>query len=383
MSATTVIEWIEAPVEPQRRRWRSVAWRSLGNALEYGFGLISLVLGLSILAALPVVQFLSLGYLFESSARVARSGKLRHGLIGVRKASKVGGLVAGVWLSFGPLWIVSSLARSAQLIDPGGSVARGWEIARGVLLTLTVIHVTLACARGGRFRDFVWPPIGFVWLFRSVRLGGLYVRCRDGLWEFVAALHLARYFRLGLVGYLGTLVWLAVPSTLIAMGGAYPLVGILGSFGLVFVASWLPFLQVGFAVEDRVGALFGLRAIRDRYQRAPWAFASALMALLLAAIPLYLLKIEVIPRDAAWLPSLVFIVFLYPARVLVGWAYARSEQREHPRHWLGRVLGRIAIIPTALLYVLVVFLAQYTSWGGTASLFEQHAFLLPVPFLNP
>lgn len=344
--------------------------------------MISLVLGLSILAALPIVQFLSLGYFFESSARVARTGRLRNGIIGVGKAARVGGLVAGVWLSTGPVWLVGSLARSAEIIDPGGAGARNWLVARNVFLVLTVIHMCLACARGGCLRHFAWPPGGVFWLRRSLRTGGLYARCRDGLWDFVASLHLLHYFRIGLVGYLATLAWLAVPSTLIALGGKFPLLGFLGSFGLVLVASWLPFLQVGYAVEDRIAAMFQLRTIRERYRRAPWAFASALMFLLLASIPLYVLKIEVIPRDAAWLPSLVFVVFLFPARVLVGWAYARSERRERPRHWLGRVIGRIAIVPTALLYVLVVFLAQYISWDGTGSLFEQHAFLLPVPFLN-
>ena len=34
------------------------------------------------------------------------------------------------------------------------------------------------------------------------------------------------------------------------------------------------------------------------------------------------------------------------------------------------------------VYVLVVFLAQYTSWGGARSIFEQHAFLLPAPFFD-
>jgi hypothetical protein len=47
-----------------------------------------------------------------------------------------------------------------------------------------------------------------------------------------------------------------------------------------------------------------------------------------------------------------------------------------------RVLGRMAIVLTAVLYVMVVFFAQYTSWGGASSLYEQHAFLLPVPFFN-
>ncbi len=104
------------------------------------------------------------------------------------------------------------------------------------------------------------------------------------------------------------------------------------------------------------------------------------MVLLVAAIPLYLLKIEMVPHEAAWLPSLVFVIFLAPARLLAGWAYARSGRRDQPRHWVFRVLGRIAIIPAALLYVLVVWLSQYTSWGGVSSLYEQHAFLLPAPF---
>ena len=40
------------------------------------------------------------------------------------------------------------------------------------------------------------------------------------------------------------------------------------------------------------------------------------------------------------------------------------------------------MLPVVAAYVLIVFLAQYTSWGGLWSLYEQHAFLLPVPFLG-
>jgi hypothetical protein len=150
---------------------------------------------------------------------------------------------------------------------------------------------------------------------------------------------------------------------------------------LALVVPFLPFLQVRYAVEGRASALFSRRAIRERYRRAPWAFAFTLVVLILAAIPLYLLKIEMVPREAAWLPSLVFVVFLAPARLLTGWAYARSGRRDRPSHGFFRILGRLAIIPAAGFYVLVVFLAQYTSWGGVAALYEQHAFLLPVPFL--
>ncbi len=190
------------------------------------------------------------------------------------------------------------------------------------------------------------------------------------------------YFRLGLVGFLGTVCWLVVPAILIAATGRYPLLGVLGALILALIVPFLPFLQVRYAVEGRVGALFSRRAIRERFRRAPWAFAFSLLVLLLASIPLYLLKIEMVPREAAWLPSLLFVIFLAPARLLTGWAYARSGRRDQPRHWIFRVLGRLAIIPAAALYVLVVFLAQYTSWGGAGSLYDQHAFLLPVPFLN-
>ena len=40
------------------------------------------------------------------------------------------------------------------------------------------------------------------------------------------------------------------------------------------------------------------------------------------------------------------------------------------------------MLPTAGFYVLLVVLTQYTSWEGVASLYEQHAFLLPVPFMG-
>jgi hypothetical protein len=356
--------------------------RALGSGAEWLFGLASLVLALSVLAALPVAQFLSLGYFLESSARVARTGRLRDGLIGVRRAARAGGLALGILLSLIPFWLAGSYAHSAQLIDPGGVVAQRWRVGLAVVSALSFAQITTACARGGRLRHFLWPVGMPFWLVRGLRSGGLYSACRDGFWDFFAALRLPYYFRVGLVGFLGTLAWIAVPASLIAVGGRYPLLGVVGALILAFVAPSLPFLQVQYAVEGRVSSLFSLRSIRERFRRAPWAFAFALMVLLLAAVPLYLLKIEMIPREAAWLPSLVFVIFLAPAHALVGWAYARSWRRYRPRHWSVRALGRIAIIPVSLFYVLVVFLAQYTSWGGAWSLFEQHAFLLPVPFFS-
>lgn len=378
----------EAPRPPGRRR--RFAPRALAvaaarwsiSAAEWLFGLASLLIGLSVLAALPVAQLLSLGYLLESSARVARSGRLRDGFIGVRRAARIGGAAAGIFLACVPFRMARSFADSAALIDPGGFSVTAWRVGAAVLTVLALLHVGVALARGGRLRSFLWPFGHPFWLARRLREGGFYSQARDDFWAFVASLRLPHYFRLGAIGFLGTLAWLAIPATLIAAVGRFPLLGVVGILALAVVAPSLPFLQVRYAIEGRASALFSRRGVRDVFKRAPWAFAFALLILLVASIPLYLLKIEMIPREAAWLPSLVFILFLFPARLLVGWAYSRSGRRERPRHWLVRILGRLAILPAAALYVLVVFFSQYTSWGGIWSLYEQHAFLLPVPFLN-
>ncbi|APW62457.1 hypothetical protein [Paludisphaera borealis] len=375
-----------ADAPPRRfRRVRGLLWRSirgLGSAIGWVFGMVSLILGLSILAALPILQFLSMGYLLESSARVARSGRLRDGVIGVRLAGRVGGTAVGVVASLIPLWLAGLYAGSAAIIDPGGSVERTWRIIRAVVWALTCLHLLAAFARGGRIRHFLWPFGNPLWVYRRLREGGLYAASRDGFWSFVGRLRLPHYFRLGLIGFLGTLAWLVLPSALLASTSRFPLLGIVGAISLAFVAPRLPFLQVRYAVEGRTSALFSFRAVRQGFGRAPWAFAFALAVLLLASVPLYLLKIEMIPREAAWLPSLVFVIFLGPAHLLVGWAYARSRRRDQPRHWFFRILGRLAIVVVALFYVLVVFISQYTSWGGLWSVYEQHAFLLPVPFLT-
>jgi hypothetical protein len=104
---------------------------------------------------------------------------------------------------------------------------------------------------------------------------------------------------------------------------------------------------------------------------------------LLFALPLYLFKIEIVPSEAAWLPGLIFIAFIYPARLLTGWAMGRAERRHgEPRHWFFRWTGRLPLLPVAGFYVLIVFFTQYTSWNGIWSLYEQHAFMVPVPFFG-
>jgi hypothetical protein len=274
------------------------------------------------------------------------------------------------------------MASSAELIDPDGPIARQWRAGLLVLSLLTAAHVAAACARGGRLRHFAWPPGNLIWLIGRLRRGGMYAESRDATWDFVRALRLPHYLRLGALGFAGAMAWLVVPVVLLATGQRAPLAGLAGALGLGIVVPTLPFLQVRFAAEGRFAGMFEVRAVRERFRRAPWAFALAFLLTVTAAVPLYLLKIEIVPREAAWLPGLLFVGFLFPARLACGWAYSRGARREARRHWVFRGIGRLAMLPIAAAYVLIVFLAQYTSWGGLWSLYEQHAFLLPVPFLG-
>jgi hypothetical protein len=192
---------------------------------------------------------------------------------------------------------------------------------------------------------------------------------------------LPHYFWLGLRGFAGAFLWLIVPLLLLAQGHRIPALGVLGALGLAIVVFYVPFLQARFARDNRFRAFREIAPLRAAFRAAPMAFALALAIHLLFAMPLYLLKIEVIPRDLVFLEGLVFLTFIFPARLLGGWALARGVQRGEPRSWPARWLGRLVMAPVVVAYVLVVFTSPHLGWHGIASLYEQHAFLLPVPFV--
>lgn len=367
-----------------RRRSRSEI-ELLFAGVEWIFGFFCLLGGLAVLAAVPILQFLSLGYLLEASGRVARSGRLRDGFIGVRTAARLGGIVMASWLFLLPVRLVADLAYSAQIIDPGSRAAAGWQVGLYVLMAVTLMHIVFACARGGKLRYFLWP-FNFVWVLIDVVRGEYYTRTRDALWHFTMSLRLPYYFWLGLRGFFAAFAWLVLPVTFLVIGHSKlptaPLFGFVGAMVLGVVLMYLPFLQLRMAATNRLAQAFNVFAVRRDFRKAPWAFAFSFVVTLLFALPLYLFKIEVVPKEAAWLPGLVFIAFIYPARLLIGWAMGRAQKRRAPRHWFFRWTGRLPFVPAAAFYVLIVFFTQYTSWNGVWSLYEQHAFLLPVPFLG-
>jgi hypothetical protein len=397
---------------------------------EWLFGFASLIACLAALAAVPVLNLLSLGYLLDASGRVARSGRIRDGFIDIPKFARLGSLAAGTWLCLLVPRFVASLASDAWLIAPGSPAAQAWRIGLVAVTLLTVGHVLLAWASGGRLRHFFWPLLApfqllgrLVWgsivrpvlrplltriwpsladdLFAlrpltdwfppaivatALRRGGVYRQARDAVYEFLASLRLSHYFWLGLRGFVGGLAWLLIPSLMLMAGtsGRGPatiLVGYGGALLLGWVLLHLAFLQTNFAAQNRVAALFDWRETARQAGRAPIACWFALTVTLLLAIPLFLLKIEPPPRELWWTLTIFFIVFMYPARLVTGWAVARANRRHEPRLFVMRWLGRAAAVPVIAFYIFILFFTQYTSYLGPASLLEQHAFLVPVPFL--
>lgn len=351
--------------------------------LDAIFGLGALVAGLALVAVIPVLQLVSFGYLLAMAAKVAETGRLRDGFLGLHKAAKLGRIVAGVWIVLVPLRLLSTLVSSGRIIAAEGGPTRGLELAFLVISALAFLHIALALTGGGRVRDFLIPFHNPLRVWRGLRRHGpvgYYMRLSDGFMDFVAGLRLPWLFSLGLRGLLGSLLWLVVPVTLCAAGPRAPILGILGALLLMAVAAILPFLQAEFARQDRIRVFLEPGQVREAFRSAPLAFLFALTLALVLPVPLYLLKIEMLPSEAGTLASFVFIVFMIPSRLLTGWALARGLRREERGHVILRGGARLAMVPVLALYVGLVFASRLISWEGVAAMYSQHAFLLPVPF---
>ena len=73
----------QPPPRSPRRSWFKMIWGGTCAVVHWLFGLASLIVILSVLATLPILQFLSLGYLLEASGRIIRTKRLRDGLFGI------------------------------------------------------------------------------------------------------------------------------------------------------------------------------------------------------------------------------------------------------------------------------------------------------------
>jgi hypothetical protein len=229
--------------------------------------------------------------------------------------------------------------------------------------------------------DWFLPAIFVKRVFRR----GFFASARDGVWEFTMGLNLPYYFVLGFKGFVGTFLWLLMPTLLLVNstyteGGTAILSGILGVLFSIPVFAGLPFLQAHFATDGKLRRLIEVRTVLRNFGRAPLAHVLALFLTLVLALPLFFLKVETIPSELLWTLSIVFIVFTLPAKFIVGWAYGRGQGKVKPGRWWVRYPVAVLTVPIAFSFVMILMFTRYISWNGALSLFENHVFLLPAPF---
>ncbi len=348
----------------------------------------SLIVLLSIVATIPILQFASLGYMLEVSSRIARGLPVRNCFPGTDIAGRLLIILIFVSLSWLPVWLIADMAYTAELIEPGGTASGRLRVAARLVSVTWIVWVLWTVFRGGKIRHFLWPAPMLA--FRSVFRPSVWREAENRLWSFALSLHLPKLFWLGLTASVGALVWLVLPSSFIAIGligngnAGTGLVGLIGAFWMWWVLLQLPFLQIQMASEGRFVSVFDVRSARRSFRRAPWSFCLATWATFVLAIPLYLLRIEQIPTELWWILSLFFVVLMFPAKLLTGWALRRSKYHQAAFvcdvHWFLRYCAWLPQIAVVLIYLGVLYLAKFALWEGTASIYLQHAFLPPVPF---
>lgn len=372
------------PALPSRSRflpsWVKRAAAFGGKLLNGALGLATLVVGLGVLAALPIFQFLAFGYLLEAMGRVGRSGRLRDGFPGLGLAARVGCALACAWLAILPARYLNDVVADAWLIAPDAAYTARLDRIAGIVGLLTLVHVSLALARGGQTRDFFSPCRNLWWACSALGRRGWLRESLSAIYTQARRFRPRYYFWLGLRGFIGTFLWLLPPSLLLVAGRDNPLLVVLGMLLLVYVVGRLPFLQARFAVEQRLGVMFDRRAARDLLRRAPLLGFFTIFLILALAIPLYAFKVEWIWRDFQWLEAMLFIITIWPLKILLGWTFYQSTQRQQRAHWAWRWPSWGLTTATAFAYAVLVFFTSYVGWNGTQYLFQHHAFLLPSPF---
>jgi hypothetical protein len=291
-----------------------------------------------------------------------------------------------MWLWILPLRLLSNAATDARLIDPAGVAAHRLHFATTIAWALVTIHLCLALARGGGLGTFFRPIKNIRWLLSRLREGEYWANAGLAVRSFVHQLEIRRHFVLGFKGFVVAFIWLCVPTALYAaMRELKPgpgIVTIAGGLLMVWVLTWMPFLQARFAATGNWRDGLQMKKCRELFQHAPITWLITIITVYLLSLPLYLTKVVLPPADAMWLLTLVFIASIYPARIVTGWAYHRALRNceQGRRSWLvTRLVTRLLVLPLVGTYVFILFFTQFISEHGKQALFEHHAFLLPWP----
>ena len=366
-----------------RRPFRSLWWL-FHVLLGMGF-LLPLLAGL---AAVPALSLFSLGFMLDAEARVGRSGRFRDGFPLLPVSTRVGTIGFMVFLFLIPIMMVSaSAADQAVLSRLSGSGRSGLLTGKVVLQFVVFGHLLLAIANGGSFACFLRPVRNVQRLRSRLKSGEFTATVNEWSDYLIRIFRPWHHFKTALRGAIGALCWLTIPPALLGVASSSPhqepggpaLVSILGGLLLIPVAAWLPLLQCHQAATERFSAIFDVGQVRKIICRVPvrWAIATVLMYGL--AVPLYLSKVVLPPGDAFWLFTPLFIVVIYPTRILMGWVYGRGMQATDDARRIIRWPAKVFMVPLLALYSLILFSLPLISEAGPKAMFENHAFLLPVP----
>jgi len=378
----------------KKRSWirRSMSW--LARVIQSIFETLSLFTMLAVMTAVPLIQLISFGYLLDVAGKLTNGAKVSEAVRWRAAAGRIGLAVLALILLGLPIRLLTHWATVAEVISPDTNqvgLLRGGAVA----LTLVVmLHLSWAWARGGRLKHYFWPAPS-LWLSQAWR-PGTWLRAADGLIAIIRSFEIPRLFWLGARGAIGTLIWLLPATVIIAVNrnGKTGVAGLVGGIAFVCLGialMYLPMLQANFAADNRLRSMFAVRRVRSDFRRAPWSWLVAmLLTLVVLPIPLYLLKIEPPPPELIWLPTWFFIAFMLPARIACGLAMRRARSKAARSKaepsgkwaWFSRWTVRFLIPPVVGVYLLFVYLSQYVSWDGLQTWVQQHAVLVPVPFVG-
>ena len=362
---------------------RSVLW-----FIHVAFGTGCLVMVLAILAAIPGLNILTLGYLIDPQKRVAESGRLRDGFPLMALAPRLGVIVFFSILLLAVIRFQAVRVSDAAVIL-GATHPRVVQMQTflQVMQTIIAVHLMLAIARGGTVTCFLRPFKNVIWFLRKIFSRNGREEMSAGTEQVLRLVRPVHHFWIGLKAFFGAVLWLLIPAGLLvaysAPGRTAPIFGVLSLLGVMLmipIAAWLPQLQVHQAVTGKFSSIFSVRAARRVIRNTPlcWMLTTVLMYAM--TFPLYLTKIKLLPADALLVLTPFFIILTYPARVLVAWAYHRGMNQTQPAGKPYRWTIKLIMLPLLAGYAGFLFLTPFISELGKAAPLENQAFLSPVPY---
>ena len=111
-------ERVAPPTEVAARSWWRRGWNGVTGFFAGSFRVASLIVLLAFLAAIPIVQLITLGYLVDVSGRLAGGGKLSDGLLNLRRAGTIGLAVLAVIIAALPSQLLAHWEFVAHTVGP-------------------------------------------------------------------------------------------------------------------------------------------------------------------------------------------------------------------------------------------------------------------------